>query len=347
MSEEREPEALLDAIADEPEASGPWRVLADWLLDRGAPHALLAAYELRLEEGPAEPALLEAIDEARLARRQPPPGLGLNFEDATWRCGYITRLAVPLGLQHRDSDWAAFFDASQLRLLQWLQLTVVKGHEDGAVLRALRQLRRALPRTLRRISVFSHDPRAVTLEHLSPLLDRPRGVTRLDLALGLAGRQTVDAVAALCDADYSLVNLDGTSLSPEGAAELVQRAGRTLRLAGTGLTRAAAQALDGPRVAWCAPDVRVAVVRDTGVLVPLSDNGTQALHYPSWPRREFARTASGWRVVYPAPAGGEPLSVDLVEDGQWVMLRGGLVRVLMRQPLDVTYRELLALEREE
>ncbi|MEW5741701.1 MAG: hypothetical protein AB1938_22470 [Myxococcota bacterium] len=342
MSEEREPQALLDAIADDPDGLGPWRVLADWLLEHGAPHAVLAAYELRLEEGTSDPDLLQAVSDARRERAQPPPGVGLSWGDASWRCGYITRLVVALGLRFREEDWRGFFAAPQLRMLQWLQLTVLAGRNPGEVRASLASLRPLLPSTLRRLSVFTFDPGALTADDLSPLFDRPAGVKRLDLALGLAGRETVEAVEQFIDAGYPRVNLDGTFPSPESAGRLIARAGRRLWLAGTRLTRQVARELDGPNVAWCAPDVKTAVVRDGGVLVPLSNNGSPQLHHPSWRRREFFPTSTGWRVVYPAAPGEEPLTVDLQEDGQLAMLSGGLVRVLLRDDLDAAYREVLA-----
>lgn len=342
MTEEREPQELLDAIADDPDALAPWRVLADWLLEHDAPHALLAAYELKLEDGTRDPELLEAIGEARRERVQPPRGVGLSWGDATWRCGYITRMVVLLGLRYRDLDWTQFFAAPQLRMLQWLQLVLAPGREPDEIARALRNIVAVAPPTLRRISVFGLDARATTLTELSPLLDRPAGVKRLDLALGLAGRATVEAVERLGDAGYPLVSLDGTTLSPEGALELREAHGLRLRFAGTGLTRAVARELDGPKVAWCAPDVRAAFVRDTGVLVPLTNHASPSLHHPAWRRRELFPTSTGWRVAYPAPQGQPPLEVDLQEDGQLVMLSGGLVRVLMRDDLDAAYRELLA-----
>lgn len=342
VSEEREPQALLDAIADDPEALGPWRVLADWLLEHGAPHAVLAAYELKLEEGTNDPDLLQTVSEARRDRAQPPPGIGLSWGDASWRCGYITRLVVALGLRYRALDWQGFFAAPQLRMVQWLQLIVRSGRHPGDVRASLEQLWPLLPSTLRRVSVFTFDPGPVTVDDLAPMFVRPRGVKRLDLALGLAGRETVDAVERLLDAGYPQVNLDGTFPSPESVGRLVERAGKKVWLAGTRLTRAVARELDGPKVAWCAPDVRTAVVRDSGVLVPLSNNGSPQLHHPSWWQREFSPTSTGWSVVYPAPQGEEPLTVDLQEDGQLVMLRSGLVRVLLRGDLDAAYREVLA-----
>lgn len=342
VSEEREPQALLDAIADDPEALGPWRVLADWLLEHGAPHAVLAAYELKLEEGTNDPDLLQTVSEARRDRAQPPPGIGLSWGDASWRCGYITRLVVALGLRYRALDWQGFFAAPQLRMVQWLQLIVRSGRHPGDVRASLEQLWPLLPSTLRRVSVFTFDPGPVTVDDLAPMFVRPRGVKRLDLALGLAGRETVDAVERLLDAGYPQVNLDGTFPSPESVGRLVERAGKKVWLAGTRLTRAVARELDGPKVAWCAPDVRTAVVRDSGVLVPLSNNGSPQLHHPSWRQREFSPTSTGWSVVYPAPQGEEPLTVDLQEDGQLVMLRSGLVRVLLRGDLDAAYREVLA-----
>ncbi|MCC6336402.1 MAG: hypothetical protein IT380_20750 [Myxococcales bacterium] len=342
MTEEREPQALLDAIADDPEALGPWRVLADWLLEHGAPHAVLAAYELKLEEGTNDPDLLQTVSEARRDRAQPPPGIGLSWGDASWRCGYITRLVVALGLRYRALDWQGFFAAPQLRMVQWLQLIVRSGRHPGDVRASLEQLWPLLPSTLRRLSVFTFDPGPVTVDDLAPMLVRPRGVKRLDLALGLAGRETVDAVERLLDAGYPQVNLDGTFPSPESVGRLIERAGRKVWLAGTRLTRAVARELDGPLVAWCAPDVRAAVVRDSGVLVPLSNNGSPQLHHPSWRQREFSPTSTGWSVVYPAPQTEEPLTVDLQEDGQLVMLRSGLVRVLLRDELDAAYREVLA-----
>lgn len=341
MREEREPQALLDAIADEPEAVGPWRVLADWLLEHGAPHAELAAYELKLEDGVRDLELLDAISVARQERLQPPRGVGLSWGEASWRCGYALRLVVALDLRYRDLDWPAFFAAPQLRLLRWLQLTIRSERPAAQVAHALEQVLRHAPTTLRRISVFSFQPGAVTWEALGPLAQRPAKVQRLDLALGLAGDATVDAVQRLIDAGYPLVNLDGTFPSPEGAAALVARGGTRLRLGGTNLTRAVARALDGPKVVWCAPDVRAALVRDTGQLVPLSNNASRELHHPSWRRRELEPTSTCWRVVYPAPPGEEPLSVELQEDGQWVMLSGGLCRLLLRDDLDAGYREWL------
>lgn len=342
MSDEREPPELLDAIADDPDASAPWRVLADWLLEHGAPHAVLAAYELKLEDGTRDPELLETIGEARRERAQPPRGVGLTWGDATWRCGYITRLVVSLGLRYRELDWEAFFDAPQLRMVQWLQLTVMPGRAPDETAHTLRRVLEVAPSTLRRLSVFTQDPRALTLTELEPLTKRPERVRRLDLALGPAGAPTVEAIAHLAGAGYPLVSLDGTTLLPEGALALRDRHGLRLRFAGTGLTRAVARELDSSRAAWCAPDVKAAVVRDTGVLVPLTNHASPSLHHPAWRRREFFPTSTGWRVVYPAPQGEEPLTVDLQEDGQLVMLSGGLVRVLLRDDLDAAYRELLA-----
>ncbi|MEW6431708.1 MAG: hypothetical protein AB1730_09370 [Myxococcota bacterium] len=342
MTEEREPQELLDAIADDPDALAPWRVLVDWLLEHDAPHALLAAYELKLADGTRDPELLAAVGEARRERAQLPEGVALSWGEATWRFGYITRLVVSLGRRYRDLDWRGFLAAPQLRMLQWLQLTVSPGSESEEIARSLTSILALAPPTLRRISVFSHDAQAMTLAELSPLRERPAGVKRVDLALGLAGRATVEAVEQLADAGYPLVSLDGTTLSPEGALQLREAHGLRLRFAGTGLTRAAARELDGPKVAWCAPDVRVALVRDTGALVPLTNHASPSLHHPAWRRRELFPTSTSWCVAYPARIGETPLAVDLQEDGQLVMLSGGLVRVLLRDDLDAAYRELLA-----
>jgi uncharacterized protein (TIGR02996 family) len=343
VSDEREPQYLLDAIADAPDALAPWRVLADWLLEHGAPHAVLAAYESRLEDGTSDLELMDAIAEARQARARPPSGVGFIWSDATWRCGYITRLVVSLGLHYPEFDWQALFDAPQLRMLQWLQLKVApRRRNPQKTARTLRRVLAVAPSTLRRISVFTQGSGALTLAELEPLTERPERVRRLDLALGPAGVATVDAIARLGDAGYPLISLDGTTLLPEGALALRDRHGRRLRFAGTGLNRAAARELDDSRVAWCAPDVNTAIVRDTGELVPLTYHASRLLHHPAWRQREFQPTFTGWQAVYPAPPGEDPLTVDLQDDGQLVMLSGGLVRVLRRDDLDAAYREVLA-----
>jgi uncharacterized protein (TIGR02996 family) len=95
-----EPLGVLDAIAAAPDDAGRWHVLADWLLERQAPHAVMTAYELKLDEGTNDPELIGDSAAARRARQRLPGDVA--FRSVTWRCGYVVSCEVQVG--PRDPD---------------------------------------------------------------------------------------------------------------------------------------------------------------------------------------------------------------------------------------------------
>ena len=354
MSDEREPQGLLDAIADDPDALGPWRVLADWLLEREVPHGLLAAYELKLETGTNDPDLLGTYAEQRRIRMQPPREGGLGWGDATWRCGYLTRLVL-LVARYRDVDWEAFFAAPALRTLSWLQLTVRGARFERAMVpenvlgglerrnavdkrQTLEAVLRCAPSTLRRISVFAEGPLGLEAGALEPLLHVRPGVKRLDLALG---EVPVEPLASLCASGYPLVNLDGTKLDLGMATRLAQVAAGRLVLGGTGLSGREALAVDRPEIAWCAPDVKAALVAENGQLFPLSNNASARFHHPSLRSGVIQPSPWGWQAMVKRDAARLELDAIDLEDGGVAPLDRGDGRVLIGGDLDARYRELL------
>jgi len=354
VSEEREPQPLLDAIADDPDAPGPWRVLADWLLERELPHGVLAAYELKLESGTNDPSLLETYAEQRVLRMQSPRDAGLTWGDATWRCGYVTRLVLELA-RHRGVDWGAFFAAPPLRTLSWLQLVAwgrgafsrfdvpserapARDRNAAERARTLEAVLRHAPSTLRRISVFAFGGLGREASVLEPLLRPPAGVRRLDLAVTEAPAEMLTVLGA---AGYPLVNLDGTKLELPAATRLATTAKSRLVLGGTGLSGRDAAIVDHPALGWCAPGVTAALVGADGRLYPLSNNASSRFHHPSIVSSAIQPSPWGWQVlVRRDPRGWEQDAFDL-EDGGVAPLDVGEGRVLAGADLDARYRELL------
>lgn len=289
------PEALLDGIAARPDDVAVWEVLTDWLLETDAPTATLARCELELLRGISNPDLLEALADARAAR----PRLPDEQLVATWRCGFVVRLSLPLNLPLMQST--AVLKAAPVRGLHHLRLEDRSAREGFRSLieelgvfsfelaERLRGLLGAAPPHLRRVSLN-------VLEHFGPLLPNhvselidvltealPPRVTQVDLALGELASPSLEALGRLLSRVESL-NLDGTRLSVKAAdvsALLDAAPGHTLFVGGTGQSP---RAWTDPRLQWLPPGTVGVLEDDAGVLVPLCSppgaSGYEALACP-------------------------------------------------------------------
>jgi hypothetical protein len=303
------PDAILEQLAARPDDLAAWQVLTDFLLETGAPTASLAMCELELLRGISNPDLLEELAAAR-ARREKLPHEPWGGYAAVWRCGFVTRLL--LSLQSR-ADLGAVLRAEPVRALHHLVLSDDSGRfgaplfatdaEAGAgpLVERLRAPLVAVTPHLRRFSLrleeryrpVSPPEQRALLSALKELL--PSKLERLDLSLGVLHESSQDALQALL-ARVPLVNLDGTALPwTPGFAEVLQRAGARVCLAGTGLSPRTFEAKE-----WLAPDVTAWLEReDSGALVPLTAATTpEGFESPAWPdlRSVLRRELEGWSV---------------------------------------------------
>lgn len=303
------PDVILESLAARPEDVGVWQVLTDFLLENGAPGASLAMCELELMKGISNPDLLGELAHARATREKLPHEPWGGYP-ATWKCGFVVRLQ--LNLQSRSGDSPAVLRAGAVRGLHQLVLVDDSGRFDaplfgteGEVVPSLSErlatLLGAVTPHLRRLSLRieerfvrpSAEEQRALLRRLLEVL--PPRLERVDLALGALHELAVEPLLGLITR-VGVVNLDGTLLpSSPGLADQLQRPGRQVFLAGTGLSPRTVAAKD-----WLAPEVGAWLEReDTGALVPLTHaTNAEGFEAPAWPalRAYLRRDLLGWVV---------------------------------------------------
>lgn len=262
-----EPPELLDAVADAPEDMSRWHVLADWLIEHQAPHALMAAYELKLEHGTNDPDLLG--DYASIRRRRHVLS-ELRHDHVTWCCGYVVSCSVWLG--PRDPDEVVrltrAFAAPQFAALSRLTLQC-NGTESSARLEGVLG---ALPKTVRTVGLQFSAPAPLT--SLLALKARPpkAHTVRLHLADPLA--PLTPLIEVLVASGWRTIELEATRLTDRGdelRALVARYASTRFMLGGTYLSGHTARALSAPNVAWTAADHDALLVDvETGTVLPLS-----------------------------------------------------------------------------
>lgn len=298
-----EPAEILDAVAADPGNDQSWHVLTDWLLENGAPHAILARYDLELDKGTRDPDLLGDYVEARRTRHQLPAVPGVFTYGIRWRCGYVFELSISCDhvrqLPERQAALKRYFEAAPFRVLSRVVLSGARG--NLSVQFTAEQVLPALPKTVRRVSVSGIHRN----EPMPPALvqHRPPKAQRLDLP---GYRLDDGAIVSLAHAGWSYLNLDRSSvqLRPQ---TLEQLPGCTLMLGGSGLTKDLARSLDAPNVRWLPPGVTEALLDDEGRLSPL-DHEQPSLSVAG---QGFVPSMHQWMVtvggVYRQLAGGERL----------------------------------------
>jgi uncharacterized protein (TIGR02996 family) len=264
----REPPALLDAVAEAPDDLGRWHVLADWLSERQAPHALMAAYELKLEAGTNDPELIGDYAAVRRARLALPTDV--HFSALTWRCGYVVSCSLGLGPRDRYESERLTRGLGQPQLSALSELTILATGTESAP--RLESVLGALPRTVRTVGL--HFSGAVPMPVLGALHRRPpkAHAVRLQLAEPLGPlRPLVELLAA---AGWTTIDLGGTRLTErvgEIATLVRSHSGVTFVLGGTSLPADSVPTVEGPNVQWAPSDAEaLAVDVDTGALWPIS-----------------------------------------------------------------------------
>ncbi|MFT3836209.1 MAG: hypothetical protein QM723_04325 [Myxococcaceae bacterium] len=299
----QEPAEILDAVAADPGNDQSWHVLTDWLLENGAPHAILARYDLELDKGTRDPDLLGDYVEARRVRHQVPNVPGVVTDSLRWRCGYLFELSVCCDhtpkLDDRQAELETMFGAPVFRVLSRVILSGAR--RNLSVQFTAEQVLPALPKTVRRISVTGIHRNEPMPEAL--VQHRPPKAQRLDLP----GYRLDDGlILSLARAGWSYLNLDRSTvqLRPQTLERLE---GCTLMLGGAGLTKEVARSLDGPKVRWLPPGVTEALLDDEGRLTPL-DHELPSLSVAG---QGFVPSMHQWMVtvggVYRQLAGGERL----------------------------------------
>lgn len=263
----REPPELLDAIAEAPRELSRWHVLADWLIEHEAPHALMAAYELKLEHGTNDPELLG--DYAAIRRRRHVLG-DLRHDHVTWCCGYVVSCSVWLGPrdQHELERLSRAFGAPQFAALSRLTLQC-SGTESAARLEGVLS---ALPKTVRTVGLAFNAPAPIA--SLFALKARPPRAHTAQLRLAEPVGPLAPLVDVLVASGWKTIDLEATRLT-ERAGELRTLAARhpdtRFVLGGTSLTGRAALALRAPNVAWTTAEHDALLVDlDNGAAFPLS-----------------------------------------------------------------------------
>lgn len=322
----REPPEMLDAVAEAPDDLGRWQVLADWLVEHEAAHALMAAYELKLEQGTNDPELIGDYVAVRRARQQLPTDV--FFQPLAWRCGYVVSGTLSLG--PRDSHEAQRLGRA-MALPQLAALSKVTVLAQGTVSAArLEGVLAALPKTVRTVG-FQFGG-AVPTTVLSALHRRPpqAHTVRLHLSDPLGPlRPVVELVAA---AGWRVLDFEGTRLA-DRAAELTtlvrQQAGLTFVLGGTSIGAEAGSAIDADNVRWVPDDAAALVVDEvTGAALPL------------------CRARSGFVWGLPLEPLGEAwlnqATGAVLSTGDTFLGAGRRYRFLQGRPLDDVYRAFIA-----
>jgi uncharacterized protein (TIGR02996 family) len=320
VSLEDEPPELLDAVADDPEDRTRWHVLADWLVEHQAPHALLAAYDLKLRDGTGDPDLLDEYASTRKRRH----ALGdLQIDRVRWRCGYVVSCVVLLGPRDplEPDRWLRALSGPQFRALSHAEFESY-GPPSAARLEALMW---ALPPTVRSVGLTLRT--AAPTSVIRALSRRPRKAHTARLKLGLPAGELLAEIELLASAGWSTIEWDGTVLRDRGA-ELKEAVSRcpSVRfvLGGAGLHAEQARLLSQPNVSWCSARHDALIVElETGVVIPLS-----ALEPNIW----LSRLGDGW-----AADGAD----RLLQGGETVSISGKAHLFLDGPGLDDQYRAWL------
>lgn len=263
----REPPELVDAIAEAPRDLSRWHVLADWLIEHQAPHALMAAYELKLEHGTNDPDLLGEY--AAIRRRRHVLG-DLRHDHVSWCCGYVVSCSVWLGPrdQHEIERLTRAFAAPQFSALSRLTLQC-NGTESAARLEGVLG---ALPKTVRVVGLQFNAPAPIA--SLFALKTRPPRAHTVQLHLAEPVGPLGPLVDVLVASGWQTIDLEATRLT-ERLGELKSLAARhpTTRfmLGGTSLAGQAALELRAPNVVWTTAEHDALLVElGTGAAFPLS-----------------------------------------------------------------------------
>ncbi|MDP3499229.1 MAG: hypothetical protein Q8S33_02820 [Myxococcales bacterium] len=318
------PAELLDAVAERPLDEGRWHVLADWLIEHEAPHALMAAYELKLRDGTNDPDLL---GEYASARRQRHVLSELRFDHVTWKCGYVVACSLSLGPRDRAEPerlsrglGSAQFGAVSSVTLQ------CNGTESGA---RLETVLAALPKTVRVVGLQFHS--AVPIASLMALRVRPPKAQTVRLHLADPVGPLAPLVDVLVASGWQTLDFEATRLTDRAAElrELVERHPTTrFMLGGTSLSASVARSLDRPNVDWvCDEHDAVLVELETGAVLPLS----RRRHGFAW-GLSLVPFADGWTT---------PDGVRLFASGELVRGAGRQFLFLAGPSLNRLYREWL------
>jgi uncharacterized protein (TIGR02996 family) len=264
----REPPELLDAVADAPDDLGRWHVLADWLIEQQAPHALMAAYELKLEEGTNDPDLIGDYAAVRRARLTLPTDVFLSA--LTWRCGYVVSCSLGLGPRDRYESERLTRGLGLPQLSALSQLTILATGTESAP--RLEAVLGALPRTVRTVGL--HFSGAVPMPVLGALHRRPPKARTVCLQLAEPLGPLRPLVELLAAAGWTTIDLGGTRLTErvgEVATLVRSHPSVTFVLGGTSLPADSVPTVEGPNVRWAPSDAdALAVDVETGALWPIS-----------------------------------------------------------------------------
>jgi hypothetical protein len=216
LLEPEPPVALLDAVAERPLDEGRWHVLADWLIEHEAPHALMAAYELKLRDGTNDPDLL---GEYASARRQRHVLSELRFDHVTWKCGYVVACSLSLGPRDRAEPerLARGLGSAQFGAVSSVTLQC-NGTESGA---RLETVLAALPKTVRVVGLQFHS--AVPIASLMALRVRPAKAHTLRLHLADPVGPLSPLVDVLVASGWQTLDFEATRLTDRAAELRVER----------------------------------------------------------------------------------------------------------------------------
>jgi hypothetical protein len=321
----REPPAeLLDAVAERPLDEGRWHVLADWLIEHEAPHALMAAYELKLRDGTNDP---ELLGEYASARRQRHVLSELRFDHVRWKCGYVMSCSLSLGPRDRAEPerLARGLGAAQFGALSSVTLQC-NGTESGARLEAVLA---GLPTTVRVVGL--QFIAAVPIASLMALRVRPPKAHTVRLQFAEPVGPLSPLVDVLVASGWQTLDFEATQLTDRAAEvrELVHRHPTTrFMLGGTSLSGAVARSFDRPNVDWaCHEHDAMLVDLETGAVLPLA----RSRHGFSW-GLSIAPVGDGWTT---------PDGVRLFTSGELVRGAGRQFLFLAGPSLSQLYRDWL------
>lgn len=284
-----EPPEMLDAIAEAPWDDARWYVLADWLIEHQAPHALLAAYELKLAQGTNDPDVIGEYSAIRRVRHR--LNTDLRVDQLVWKCGYLVSCGIWLGPhESRETErLTRAFRAPQFAALSRLslQLTGAESRER------LEDVLAVVPSTVRTVGL--QVAAAVPSATLAAVRARPARATTLRLHLTEPVGDLARLVDQIVGAGWRTIDFEGTRLA-ERSAELAplaeQHPGTTFLLGGTAVGGHDARRLTLPNVWWASAQHEAMLVDvQTGAALPLSQQ-RQGLAW-GLPLAPFAQ---GWTV---------------------------------------------------
>ncbi len=263
-----EPPELLDAVAEAPADEARWHVLADWLIEQQAPHALLAAYELKLKDGTNDPDLLGEYAATR--RRRHTLLDDLWVDDVVWKCGYVVRCSLWLGPRDYGERvrLTHALSAPQFAALSELVLQC-NGTESAARLEVVLH---ALPRTVRTVGLHFAGP--VSFSALQALHARPPKAHTVRLHLSDPIANLTALVDLLVASGWKTIDFESTRLTDRSSEllESCRRHGSTrFLLGGTSLASGSVLRLARENVGWSGPDHDALLIdRRTGAVWPVS-----------------------------------------------------------------------------